>query len=199
MSSLRGLIGEAWSEICGGVAWVAIYKDGRSWQAETFYPEGGDIENGLVFTAEDYREMERIVCVDHKAIYLNGNYFGGLADHFPDGLIGFSLDKLVDEVLYLYEARLHQFKGDFLECMVVPPQTYDLYENKGLSAEQLREEYRGLTGMDNDGELTDDEVYRYMLEALHEKGDPTVEDLISDASRRVREGARTLDTEDLCK
>ena len=120
MASLRGLIGEAWSELCGGVAWVAIYKDGRSWQAEAFYPEGGDVENGLIFSAEDYREMEQIVGIDHKAIYLNGNYFGGLEDQYPEGLKGFSLDKLTDEVLYLYEARLHQLRGDFLEGMVVP-------------------------------------------------------------------------------
>lgn len=184
MANLRELIKDHKDEICNGIAWVAIYKDGRSWQVDAFYPEGGDVEDGLVFAVEDYREMERIVGVDRKAIYLNGSYFGGLADQFPDGLKGLSLNKLVDEIEYIYEARLHQFKGDFLETMVVPPKTYDLYENKGLSAEQLREEYRGLTGMDNDGELSDEEVYEYMLEALHEKGDPTVEELIAGAAAR---------------
>lgn len=46
--------------------------------------------------------------------------------------------------------------------------TYDLYEIKNLSADKLREGYRAITGLDNDNELTDEQIYQYMLEALKE-------------------------------
>ena len=112
MSSLRGLIGELWSEICNGVAWVALYRDGRSWQAEAFYPESGDYETGYVLSEDDYREIERIKEIDHKAICINGFYMGGLED--------FSLKELEDKILYFYEDRLHQLQGDFIGGLVVP-------------------------------------------------------------------------------
>jgi hypothetical protein len=46
--------------------------------------------------------------------------------------------------------------------------TYDLYEMKGLTIEQLREGYRTITGLDNDTDFTDEALYQYMLEALYE-------------------------------
>ncbi len=48
---------------------------------------------------------------------------------------------------------------------------YDLYERKGLTAKELREGYRAITGLDNDNEMTDKEVHEYMLGALSEKED----------------------------
>ncbi len=45
---------------------------------------------------------------------------------------------------------------------------YDLYENKSLTIEELREGYRTITGLKNDNEFTDEEIYKYMLEALQE-------------------------------
>ena len=45
---------------------------------------------------------------------------------------------------------------------------YDLYENKNLTIEELREGYRTITGLNNDNEFTDEEIYKYMLEALQE-------------------------------
>ena len=46
--------------------------------------------------------------------------------------------------------------------------TYDLYERKNLTIEQLRECYRAITGLNNDNEFTDTEIYNYMLEAFAE-------------------------------
>lgn len=47
--------------------------------------------------------------------------------------------------------------------------TYDLYEMKGLTAEELRECYREITGLDNDNEFTDEGIYNYLIEALYEE------------------------------
>lgn len=46
--------------------------------------------------------------------------------------------------------------------------SYDLYEMKNLTIEQLREGYRILTGLD-DAEMTNEQVYNYMLDTLYEK------------------------------
>ena len=48
---------------------------------------------------------------------------------------------------------------------------YDLYEIKNLSAEEMRAYYRGLTGLDNDKEFTDDELHQYLLNTLKEPED----------------------------
>lgn len=47
--------------------------------------------------------------------------------------------------------------------------TYDLYEIKGLTAEELREGYREITGLDNDNEFSDEEIYEYLIETLYEE------------------------------
>ena len=47
--------------------------------------------------------------------------------------------------------------------------TYDLYEMKGLTAEELRKGYRIITGLDNDNEFTDEEIYEYLIETLYEE------------------------------
>ena len=47
--------------------------------------------------------------------------------------------------------------------------TYDLYEHKGCTAEELRRVYHVITGLDNDNEFTDEEIYQYLLDALTEK------------------------------
>lgn len=113
MSSLRGLIGEALSEIRGGVAWVAIYKDGRSWQAEAFYPEDGDYENGYVFDEYDYARMKEIGEIDGKALCINGDYAGGFED--------FTLKELEDKIFEFYVCRHHQL-WHFVDDFVVPPE-----------------------------------------------------------------------------
>ena len=45
---------------------------------------------------------------------------------------------------------------------------YNFYGEK-LTAEQLREGYRIITGLDNDNEMTDSEVYFYMRDAMKEQ------------------------------
>lgn len=114
MSSLRQLIRDHRDEICNGVAWVAIYKDGRSWVAESFYPEDGDYENGYEFDVYDYERMKEIVDTDHKALCINGDYMGGLED--------FTLDELENKVFEFYVSRYHQLHH-FVEDFVYPPKT----------------------------------------------------------------------------
>ena len=113
MASLKQIISWYRDEIVdGGNTWVAIFKTGRSWNAQAFYPEGGNHEDGFVFDGFDVEEMENIVEKDHKAICINGYYTNWKE---------LSLSELENKISYFYNQRLHQLHGDFLECMVIPP------------------------------------------------------------------------------
>lgn len=51
---------------------------------------------------------------------------------------------------------------------------YDVYELKGLSEKEIREGYRVITGLDNDNEMTADEVHQYLLYAMSEGDDEDI-------------------------
>lgn len=45
---------------------------------------------------------------------------------------------------------------------------YNIYEYKNLTPKQLREIYRNVTGLNNDEEFTNQEIVKYLLDALQE-------------------------------
>ncbi len=185
MASLKNVVRDHRDEIVGGSAWVAIWKDGRSWEAQAFYPAGGSYEYGYDFSPQDYEAMMAISGADHKAICVNGQY---TAEYFDDGEIDWrlgelSVDAIEEKLLYFYEARLKQLKGDFLDGFVCPPEAEKKYNVYGemYTVEELREGYETITGIAYDDltcydkPLTDEEIYAYMLDALREKDDPSVD------------------------
>ena len=74
MAALRNLVNRYNDEIQDGIAWVAIWKNGRSWEAEAFWCEDGSYEDGYEFSHEDMERMEEILKIDSKAVMLNGYY-----------------------------------------------------------------------------------------------------------------------------
>jgi hypothetical protein len=113
MASLKQIVSTYRDEIIDGIAWVAIFKRGRSWSAEAYWPEDGSYEDGYVFDGFEIQLMEEIAQIDHKAICINGYYMGFGED--------FTLEDIENKVRYFYEERRNQLSGDFLECMVVRP------------------------------------------------------------------------------
>lgn len=111
MASLKQIIKDYRDEIIDGIAWVAIYKEGRSWNAKAYWAEDGDYDNGFVFESDVVEALEEISRTDHKAICINGYYMGFGED--------FTIDEIANKVQYFYEARRNQLQGDFLECFVV--------------------------------------------------------------------------------
>lgn len=111
MASLKQIVKTYRDEIVNGIAWVAIYKEGRSWKADVYWAENGDYENGFVFKPDELEALEEIARIDHKGICINGYYMGFGED--------FTLNEIVDKVLYFYEERRNQLHDDFLECLVV--------------------------------------------------------------------------------
>ena len=75
MANLRDTVKDYQEELRDGIAWVAFWKTGRSWNAEYFHLEMGDI-----LYPEDRSRMEEIKQADPAAVVVNGYYSGYLGD-----------------------------------------------------------------------------------------------------------------------
>lgn len=73
MASLRTMVGRFRNELREGVAYVAFWKNGRSWGAEAFWLDPGYFEDyGDAIEEDDAREMRQIINTDPNAIIVNG-------------------------------------------------------------------------------------------------------------------------------
>lgn len=73
MASLRTMVGRFRDELREGVAYVAFWKNGRSWGAEAFWLDPGYFEDyGGAIEDYDDREMRQIINTDPNAIIVNG-------------------------------------------------------------------------------------------------------------------------------
>ena len=75
MASLRDTVKEYHEELRDGIAWVAFWKTGRSWNAEDFHLKLGDY-----LYPEDRSRMEEIKQADPAAVVINGYYSGYLGE-----------------------------------------------------------------------------------------------------------------------
>ena len=75
MANLRDTVKDYQEELRDGIAWVAFWKTGRSWNAEYFHLEMGDI-----LYPEDRSRMEEIKQADPAAVVVNGYYSGYLGE-----------------------------------------------------------------------------------------------------------------------
>ena len=74
MASLRDTVKQYQEELQDGIAWVAFWREGRSWNGEDFYLDAGDS-----LTAEQKSRLEEIRQKDPAAVILNSYYCGYLA------------------------------------------------------------------------------------------------------------------------
>ena len=91
MASLRDTVKDYQDELRDGIAWVAFWKQGRSWNAEYFHLDMDD-----TLYPEDRSRLEEIKSTDPAAVILNGYYCGHLGGDM-------SLDELTAGVRYHYE------------------------------------------------------------------------------------------------
>ena len=70
MASLRDTVKDYQEELRDGIAWVAFWKTGRSWNAEYFHLEMGDI-----LYPEDRSRMEEIKQADPAAVVVKRRVF----------------------------------------------------------------------------------------------------------------------------
>ena len=99
MASLRDSVKDYQEELRDGIAWVAFWKQGRSWNAELFHLEvDGTLE------PFDRSRLEEIKAADPAAVILNGYYCGHLGENM-------SLDELTAGVRYHYENSMNDLDG----------------------------------------------------------------------------------------
>ena len=99
MASLRDSVKDYQEELRDGIAWVAFWKEGRSWNAELFHLEvDGTLE------PFDRSRLEEIKSTDPAAVILNGYYCGHLGEDM-------SLDELTAGVRYHYENSMNDLDG----------------------------------------------------------------------------------------
>ena len=99
MASLRDTVKDYQDELRDGIAWVAFWKQGRSWNAEYFHL---DMDDPLY--PEDRSRLEEIKSTDPAAVILNGYYCGHLGEDM-------SLDELTAGVRYHYENSMNDIDG----------------------------------------------------------------------------------------
>ena len=103
MASLRDTVKEYQEELRDGIAWVAFWKEGRSWNAEHFH-----LEMDGILDPFDRNRLEEIKAADPAAVILNGYYCGQLGEDM-------NLDELTAGVRYHYENSLNDL-GGFIEA-----------------------------------------------------------------------------------
>ena len=103
MASLRDTVKDYQKELRDGIAWVAFWKTGRSWNAEYFHLEMGDY-----LYPEDRSRMEEIKQADPAAVVVNGYYSGYLGEDM-------NLDELTAGVRRHYENGYSNI-GEFIEA-----------------------------------------------------------------------------------
>lgn len=100
MASLRDTVKNYQEELRDGIAWIAFWREGRSWNAEYFHLDMSDI-----LYPEDKGRLEEIKDKDPAAIVVNGYYSGQRGEEM-------SVDELTAGVRYHYEngtSRLDRF------------------------------------------------------------------------------------------
>ena len=95
MASLRDTVKDYQDELRDGIAWVAFWKQGRSWNAEYFHLDMDD-----TLYPEDRSRLEEIKSTDPAAVILNGYYCGHLGGDM-------SLDELTAGARYHYENSMN--------------------------------------------------------------------------------------------
>ncbi|WP_196028922.1 YodL domain-containing protein [Longicatena caecimuris] len=103
MASLRDTVKQYQEELRNGIAWVAFWREGRSWKAEYF---SFDLNDTLY--PEDTTRLKEIRETDPAAVIVNGYYSGQLGAEM-------SLDELTAGVRSHYENGTNNIAG-FIEA-----------------------------------------------------------------------------------
>lgn len=143
MASLRDMVSEYQDDLRNGIAWLAFWREGRSWQAEAFHL---DLDDTLY--QEDRARLAEIQAADPRAVVVNGYYSGylgeemnvaelaaGVRHHYDNGLNNIApfmeahSDELPSDVLEEAREKAHAAGLPFYERPYrgddIDPYTYD--------------------------------------------------------------------------
>ena len=143
MASLRDTVSAYQDDLRNGTAWLAFWREGRSWQAEAFHL---DLDDTLY--PEDRARLAEIQAADPRAVVVNGYYSGylgeemnvaelaaGVRHHYDNGLNNIApfmeahSDELPPDVLEEAREKAHAAGLPFYERPYrgddIDPYTYD--------------------------------------------------------------------------
>ena len=208
MASLRDMVSEYQDDLRNGIAWLAFWREGRSWQAEAFHL---DLDDTLY--PEDRARLAEIQAADPRAVVVNGYYSGylgeemnvaelaaGVRHHYDNGLNNISpfieahSDELPPDVLEAAREKAHAAGLPFYERPYrgddIDPYTYDGhmsiedYELMQKLMEQDRERREPVSEVfsimiDNRAEAQNDGPHGYWLDL------PTTAEKLQEAMREI--------------
>ena len=208
MASLRDMVSEYQDDLRNGIAWLAFWREGRSWQAEAFHL---DLDDTLY--PEDRTRLAEIQAADPRAIVVNGYYSGylgeemnvaelaaGVRHHYDNGLNNIApfmeahSDELPPDVLEEAREKAHAAGLPFYERPYrgddIDPYTYDGhmsmedYELMQKLMEQDRERREPVSEVfsimiDNRTEAQNDGPHGYWLDL------PTTAEKLQEAMREI--------------
>ena len=114
MASLRDTVKHYQDELRDGIAWIAFWREGRSWNADYFYLNADDN-----LDPEDISRLEEIRRSDPAAVVLNSYYCGYLAEDM-------TVDELTAGVRRHYENGYNNIT-DFIDAHddTLPPEVLE--------------------------------------------------------------------------
>ena len=208
MASLRDMVSEYQDDLRNGIAWLAFWREGRSWQAEAFHL---DLDDTLY--PEDRARLAEIQAADPRAVVVNGYYSGylgeemnvaelaaGVRHHYDNGLNNIASfmeahsDELPPDVLEAAREKAHAAGLPFYERPYrgddIDPYTYDGhmsiedYELMQKLMEQDQERREPVSEVfsimiDNRTEAQNDGPHGYWLDL------PTTAEKLQDAMREI--------------
>ena len=76
---LRNAAQQVLTEAREGIAWIILYKEGRGWSAEPFWPDYNEKAGTLTFDSDDLPRIHEILTADPSAVIVN-SYESNLGD-----------------------------------------------------------------------------------------------------------------------
>lgn len=130
MASIKKIASMYFDECYDGISWIALWKEGRSWKAETFYSVDYNEKNGSAVTAdaEELERMEEILKLDQDAVLLNG-YYCNLGGE------DMTVQSLANALRWQYE----ECEGSYLYSCVESSKAAAAGEKKHLTEKELLE------------------------------------------------------------
>ena len=170
MASLRDVVSECQDDLRNGIAWLAFWREGRSWQAEAFHL---DLDDTLY--PEDRTRLAEIQAADPRAIVVNGYYSGYLGEEM-------NVAELAAGVRHHYDNGLNNI-APFMEAHSdeLPPEVLEEAREKARAAGLpfYERPYRGddIDPYTYDGHMSieDYELMQKLMEQDRERSEPMSE------------------------
>ena len=148
MAAINTIAKEWADEIRDGIAWVIIWKTGRSWNAQAVWLNSDDD----TFEPEDLELARKVLEQDPKAVMVNGYYCG----HFGEDM---TLAELADGIRWHYENGCNMLDGS----TAFPPETAEHPADFPADRQQATETSAPLGAVYIDGQRFDGKIKEVTL------------------------------------